>query len=75
MKLRERITINPKIMNGVPCIRNLRMPVSTILSMLAEGLDEEKILQEFNELEPEDIKAVLRFASDALQTKEFPLAV
>jgi uncharacterized protein (DUF433 family) len=75
MELRERITINPGIMNGVPCIRNMRMPVSTILSLLAEGYTEEKILQEFSELEPEDIKAVLKFASDTLKTKEFPLAV
>lgn len=64
MELRERITKNPQIMNGVPCIRNLRMPVSTILSMLAEGYDEQKILWEFDELEPEDIKAVLKFVSE-----------
>lgn len=62
-------------MNGVPCIRNLRMPVATILSMLAEGYDEDKIILEFNELEPEDIRAALKFASDTLRTKEFPLAV
>ncbi|GMU87103.1 MAG: hypothetical protein AMXMBFR48_23440 [Ignavibacteriales bacterium] len=51
------------------------MPVATILSMLAEGYDEDKIILEFNELEPEDIRAALKFASDTLRTKEFPLAV
>lgn len=75
MELLERITIDPRIMNGVPCIRNMRMPVATILSILAEGFDEKYILKEFEDLEPEDIKASLKFASETLRTREFPLAV
>jgi len=75
MELLERITIDPKIMNGVPCIRNMIMPVATILSMLAEGFDEKHILEEFPDLELNDIKAALKFASETLRTKEYPLAV
>ncbi|MFN4180118.1 MAG: DUF433 domain-containing protein, partial [Armatimonadota bacterium] len=40
-----RITVNPKQMGGVPCIRGLRIPVSTIVSMIAEGMSEEEILR------------------------------
>ncbi len=66
MEILERITVDPKIMNGVPCIRNLRMPVATILAMLAEGIQETEILKEFIYLEPADIKAALKFASETL---------
>jgi|APEBP8051072266_1049373.scaffolds.fasta_scaffold26994_2 uncharacterized protein (DUF433 family) len=75
MELKDRITLNHRIMGGVPCIRNLRMPISTILALLAEGYDEKKLLEEHEELEPEDIRAVLKYASDYFRTKEFPLAV
>ncbi len=75
MELLERITINPKIMNGVPCIRNMRMPVATVLAMLAEGFDEKKIREEFPDLEEEDIRAALKYASETLRIREYPLAV
>ena len=55
----NRITVNPKVMGGVPCIRNLRMPVATILAMLAEGFSEKTIIEEHPELEIDDIRAAL----------------
>ncbi len=50
------ITIDPEQMGGVPCIRGLRIPVATILAMLAEGMTEQEILAAYPDLEPEDIK-------------------
>ena len=75
METNSRITVDPKQMGGVPCIRNLRMPVATILGMLADGLDEEAILKEHPELEREDIRAVLRYVAEFFRLREFPLAV
>ncbi len=75
METNIRITVDPQRMGGVPCIRNLRMPVATILGMLADGLDEEAILKEHPELEREDIRAVLRYVAEFFRLREFPLAV
>lgn len=75
MKNYKRINIDPNKMGGVPCIRNLRMPVATIIEMLAEGYDPELIIKEHPELEIEDIKESLRFASELLRYREFPLAI
>jgi len=69
----KRITINPEQMGGEPCIRNLRIPVATILSMMAQELSLEKILDYYPDLEKEDIIEVLRFAADAINEKELPL--
>jgi uncharacterized protein (DUF433 family) len=51
-----RITINPQQMGGVPCIRGLRIPVATVVDMVAAGMTETEILREFPDLEPEDIR-------------------
>lgn len=75
MKQYKRISIDPNKMSGVPCIRDLRMPVATIIAMLAEGLNYDKILSDFPELELEDITESLKFASDTLRVREYPLAV
>jgi len=69
----KRITINPEQMGGVPCIRNLRIPVATIIGMLAEGMTQDEILKMYPDLEPEDIKEALRFAAETLQEREIPL--
>jgi len=65
----KRITVNPDQMGGVPCIRNLRIPVATIINMLAEGLTEKEILELYPDLEPEDIKEALKFAAELLWEK------
>ena len=67
-----RITINPNQMSGVPCIRGLRMPVATVIRMVAEGMPTEKILEEHPSLEKEDIQEALRFAAEAVRERELP---
>ena len=69
----ERITIDPKKMRGVPCIRGLRIPVATVLGQLAAGQTDAEILADFPDLEPEDIKAALEYAAAAVQERELPL--
>jgi len=68
-----RITVDPHQMGGVPCIRGLRIPVATVVSMIAEGMTEREILEAFPDLEPEDIREALRYAAEALQERELPL--
>ena len=69
----ERITIDPAQMGGVPCIRGLRMPVATVVRMVAEGMTNEEILEEHPDLEREDIKEALRYAAAAVRERELPL--
>ena len=51
-----RITVNPKQMGGVPCIRGLRIPVATVVSMVADNIPEDEILKAYPDLESEDIR-------------------
>ena len=64
--LTDRITVNPKQCGGRPCIRGLRIRVTDVLDLLAHDLNREQVLEEHPDLEPEDISACLRFASDRL---------
>ncbi len=68
-----RITVNPKQMGGLPCIRGLRIPVATIVGMIADGMSEGEILKSFPDLESEDIRESLRFAAEAVQERELPI--
>jgi uncharacterized protein (DUF433 family) len=68
-KLIERITINPDICHGKPCIRGLRYPVEVILELLSAGMSIEEILADFDDLERQDILAVLAFAARLSQMK------
>lgn len=68
-----RITVNPKQMDGVPCIRGSRIPVATIVSMVADGMSEEEIHQAYPDLEQEDIREALRYAAEAVRERELPL--
>ena len=68
-----RITINPGQMSGIPCIRGLRIPVATVLRMLAAGMTERQILEEYPDLETEDIRECLRYAAAATLERELPL--
>lgn len=63
MKLMERITVEPGKCGGRPCIRGLRIRVTDVLGMLAEGVPHEEILRDFPYLEPDDIKAALAYAA------------
>ena len=65
-----RITVNPQQMGGVPCIRGLRIPVATVVGMIAEGIDDEEILRAYPDLEPADIREALRYAAEAVRERE-----
>jgi uncharacterized protein (DUF433 family) len=62
-------------MGGVPIIRELRMPVATIVNMVADGRTNEQILHDFPELELEDIKQALQFAAATLNERQVPLRI
>jgi uncharacterized protein (DUF433 family) len=70
MNLTERITINPELMAGKPVIRGLRISVDQIIKSLASGLSNEEILEDYPELESEDIKAALFYASKILESEK-----
>lgn len=65
----NRITSNPKRMNGQPCVRNLRLTVRRVIELLATYPDREELHQEFPELEDEDIRQALIFASSYLDDR------
>ena len=60
-------------MGGVPCIRGMRIPVATVIGMLAEGMTEEQILGAYPDLVPDDLREALRYASEAVRERELPL--
>ncbi len=68
-----RITVNPKQMDGVPCIRALRIPVATVVGMIADSMTKEEILQAYPDLEPEDIHEALQYAAEAVRERQLPL--
>lgn len=63
MKTFKRITFNPEIMGGQACIRGLRIPVSLVVNLIANGMKTEEIIKEYPDLESDDIKEALRYAS------------
>ena len=69
----DRITHNPEVMGGKPCIRKLRVTVGTIIGLLASGQSRERILQAYPYLESEDIDAALAYAAWRLEEREEPL--
>ena len=69
-----RITANAQQMGGVPCIRGLRIPVATVVGMLADGMTETEILDTYPDLEPDDIHEALHYAAEAVRERELPLA-
>lgn len=70
--LMERITVDPEQCGGRPCIRGMRIRVTDVLDLLANGLTPNQILQELPDLEPEDIQACLRFARRRLDHPVVP---
>jgi uncharacterized protein (DUF433 family) len=70
-----RITHNPAVMGGKPCVRGLRVTVATILGLLASGHSRERILQAYSYLEAEDLDAVLAYAAWRMEEREEALVV
>ena len=69
----SRITIKSDQMGGVPCLRGLRIPVATVVALVAEGMAEPEILKAYPDLETEDVREALRFAAEAVKERELPL--
>lgn len=68
-----RITADQAQMGGIPCLRGLRIPVATVVDMVADGMTEAEILAAYPDLEREDIREALRFAADAVREQVLPL--
>ena len=69
MSYLERITIDPSICHGKPVIRSMRYPVENILELLSSGMSTDEILEDYEDLEKEDIYAVLSYATRLSQIK------
>ncbi len=74
MKL-TRITVDPKQMGGMPCVRGLRIPVATVVGMFADRMSEAEILTAHPDLTPADIDEAVRYAAEAARERELPLAI
>lgn len=68
-QLLQRITLDPNICHGKPCIRGLRYPVELILELLSSGMNAKEIIDDYDDLEHEDILAALLFAARLTQVK------
>ncbi len=69
----DRISIDHEIMGGVPCIRGTRIPVATVVGMVAEGLTTAEIVADFPQLVSEDVQDALRYAAAAVDERHLPL--
>ena len=70
-----RITVSADQMGGIPCIRGLRIPVATVVAMVADGMTEAEILEAYPDLASDDVREALRYAAEAVRERELPLAV
>lgn len=69
----DRVVADHRIMGGVPCITGTRIPVATIVGLVAEGLSVEKIVAEYPQLTAADVRAALEFAAAAVDERQLPL--
>ncbi|MBI5669599.1 MAG: DUF433 domain-containing protein [Chloroflexi bacterium] len=69
----RRITVDSHQMDGLPCIRGLRIPVSTVIDMVAAGMTNDEILKAYPDLEDDDIREALQFAAAAVRERQLPL--
>jgi len=69
----ERITVDAAVMGGMPCVRGLRIPVASVVAMIADGMTVETIVDELPDLVAEDVAESLRYAAQALRERELPL--
>jgi uncharacterized protein (DUF433 family) len=69
----DRIAVDPARMGGVPCIRGLRIPVATVVDMVADGMTTAQILHACPDLDDADVREALRFAARAVRERELPL--
>ena len=69
----ERITIDPDVMGGMPTVRGLRIPVATVVAMVADGMTAAEIVDDLPDLSVEDVAEALRYAAEAVRERELPL--
>ena len=69
-----RITVRADQMDGLPCIRGLRIPVATVVGMIADGMTAAEVLEAYPDLETADVQEALRYAAEAVRERELPLA-
>ena len=69
----DRITTDPGQMGGLPCIRGLRIPVATVIDMVADGMPPADILDAFPDLQPQDIAQALHYAAESVREREIPI--
>jgi uncharacterized protein (DUF433 family) len=69
----DRITVRADQMGGVPCIRGLRIPVATVVGLVADGMSTQEILSAYPDLEAADVEQALRYAAEAVRERELPL--
>ncbi len=65
----KRISLDHRVMAGVPCIRGTRIPVATVVGMVAEGMSTDEILEDFSQLKAEDIAEALQYAAAAVDER------
>jgi uncharacterized protein (DUF433 family) len=70
-----RITVDPNQMSGVPCIRGLRIPVATVVGMVADGMTPKDIVAAYPDLDGDDVQEALHYAADAVRERELPLTL
>ena len=68
----DRIAVDHRVMGGAPCIVHTRIPVATVVSMVAEGMTVERIVADFPQLDGEAVRQALLFAADAVRERELP---
>jgi uncharacterized protein (DUF433 family) len=69
----DRITTDSDQMGGLPCIRGLRIPVATVIDMVADGMAATEIIDAFPDLQPEDIEQALHYAAESVREREIPI--
>lgn len=69
----ERITVDPQVMGGLPCIRSLRIPVATVVAMVADGMSTDEVITELPDLTRDDVSEALHYAAEAVRERELPL--
>ena len=74
MRVIDRITIDPRMFGGKPCIRGLRFPVSKVLDLIASGMTQDEILADYPYLEAEDISQSLKYAAWVVQEEQVEIS-
>ena len=69
----ERISVDHQVMGGVPCIRGTRIPVATVVSLVAEGSSAADIVTAYPQLDVNDVRAALEYAAATVRERELPL--